>query len=299
MKKERNLAGETYLLGYIALAAFFPIVVYYETRIMPPILFAGVSTLVSGIGVFLYTLFKRGNYYVFHNIKAFFYILINMFCSVVIPFILFFIGAGQTSAINTVLLPNIEIFFAFFICVLFYGETITFRKSISAAVIFLGTIAILYNQTFEPHWGDLLIIGSALFYPIGNIYLKKALLIVNPFMILSVRNIIGGALLILTSMLFENYSFSTFAYIKNNILIVLFNGIFILGIARLMWFEGLKRLDVSKSTSISTAQPAFGLLYAIIFLGVMPTLPQTIGFFIIVGGLFMFVKTEKVSPLIS
>lgn len=292
MKEHQIRIGEYSLLAYAALAAFFPIVAHYETRVMPPILFAGISTVVSGLGIFFYLLAKKIQSAqvtpIFSlNKKALPSIIINMFCSVVIPFFLFFIGASLTSAVNTVLLPHTEVVFALLICGLFCGEHITLRKGLSAALILLGVFFVLYTKNFTPHFGDLLIIASAFFFPIGNIFLKKALALAHPHTILFVRQTLGGVLLVLASVLFED--FSSFSLL-HNLPLILFNGIVILGIARLFWFQGIKLLDVGTSTLISTAQPALGLLYAFAFLGVTPTVFQGAGFAIIVLGIFMLVK---------
>lgn len=289
-KKER--IGEMFLIGYIAVFSLFPIVANYATREMPPIMFAGISNIVAAITIFSY-LALSGKLGTLFNKKAFPYILGVTLFGIIIPFVLIFTGTSKTSGINTTLLLQTEILFTYIFCWLFFKEKITRRKLIGGLTILLGAVAILYNGSFKLNYGDFLVIAGVVSYPFANRYSKKALELTNPSVIIAIRSIIGGIVLILISFMFERYNVSPVQIVKNYWLIILFNGACMLGAAKFLWFAGLKRLDVSKAVSISIAEPAFGLIYAYIFLHEVPSAYQFAGVVIIIFGLYLLTLYKR------
>lgn len=290
MTQERK--GELILLAYLPIFGFFPIITSYGTKIIPPILFAGISLLLGSVLLFFY-LVAKGDLKLCKNTKALKYIVATTILNLIIPFIFIFIGSSLTSGINTSLLSQTELLFTFLVCGFIFHETITIQKTIGAATILIGTIAIIYNGTFSLNWGDLLIVAGQLFYPFGNRYSKMALAMTKPTIVLFLRNLWAGLALIVISFLFETQTFSDNHSVKEIVLLILANGIFIHGISKLVWLAGLKRLDITKAISIIIATPAFSLIYAFFFLKEIPTVYQLVGFFVIMGGLFILTRQRE------
>lgn len=284
--------GEIFLLSYISVFSLFPVVANYATKAMPPIMFAGASSLVAAVVVFLYLLIS-GKLKNLFNKKAFPYILGVTLFGIIIPFVFIFTGTSKTSGINTTLLLQTEILFTYIFCWLFFKEKISRRKLIGGVTILIGAIAVLYNGSFKLNLGDFLVIAGVISYPFANRCSKKALEFVDPAVIIAARSIIGGAFLILISLIFEKYTAAPVQILKNYWPIILFNGVFMLGAAKFLWFAGLKRLDISKAVSISIAEPAFGLIYACIFLREIPTFYQLAGVVIIIFGLYLLTLYKK------
>lgn len=291
-KIESERWGELLIICEVLVYALFPIVVNYTTKLMPPILFAGLSTIMAGVALFTYILIKK-QLSKLKNIQALKYILAVTLFVIIIPSILIFTGTSKTSGINTTILLQTEILFAFLICGVFVGEKITPQRIGGAITVVIGAIAILYNGTLQINRGDLLIIAGTFFFPIGNIYAKKALKLTTPAVILLVRSFLGGMILVLISLLFENYQVSFSGYVVDNFKFILLNGALIYGLSRLLWYEGLKRLDISKATSLAISYPAFSLFYSYIFLKEIPTIFQWIGFIIIFWGIFILTYKRK------
>ena len=165
-------------------------------------------------------------------------------------------------------------------------------------MVVIGAVAILYNGTLHINGGDLLIIAGTFFFPIGNIYAKKALKLTTPAVILFVRSFLGGMILVFISLLFENYQASFPGYFMDNFKFILLNGALIYGLSRLFFYEGLKRLDISKATSLAMSYPAFSLFYSYIFLKEIPTSYQWIGFIIIFFGIIILTYKRKTAVFI-
>ncbi len=290
--------GEKFLLSYMVIYALAPILANYTAKNFQPILVAAVTTLITAAALFFILAAKRQMREIF-NKKAFGPIFGNTMFNIVVPLALIFVGTSKTSAINTTLLHQTELLFAFLVSGLFYGEMITRQKLVGGAIVLLGTIAVLYNGTFELRLGDLLIIAGTALYPFGNHYAKQALLLAQPSVVLFLRTLMGGIMLFIISFILEGQP-QAFSAIDQKQL-ALFAGLVLglLGIAKLLWFEGLKRLDVSKSTAIVIAGPAFSLVYAVALLHEIPTLYQLAGMLIIIAGLFILIKQKVETPASS
>lgn len=294
----REKAGEIMVLGETLLFSLFPIIIAYSTKILPPMLFAGLSTLTASITLFVYLLIKRNLKSLINKETIKYSVLIALFI-IIIPSILIFTGSSKTSGINTTILLQSEIIFTLLIFGLFAIEKITLRKIIGALVVLTGTIFIVYNGSTDINIGDLMIIAGTFFYPIGNIFAKKALKITNPSAILFIRSLLGGIVLIILSLIFENQS-ATLEKLSNYWPLILLNGIFIYHLSIILWYEGIKRIDISKAVSISIGSyPAFGLLFAILFLKEIPTISQLIGFTVVVAGIFVLIKKNRNMELVN
>ena len=70
-------------------------------------------------------------------------------------------------------------------------------------------------------------------------------------------------------------------------------------LSKLLWYEGLKRIDVSKAIAMSTGTfPALSLILAVVFLHEIPSAYQLSGLVIVVAGAYILLsKAQKVAPL--
>lgn len=285
--------GERFLFAQAFLYALFPIIIHYGVGRMPPILYAGISTVIAGIILFFYFLWKRRLTHLFNRKVLFFMIGVTLFI-VIFPSLLIFNGTKSTSAINTALLLQIEIFFALIICGVFFKEKMTKVKISGALFLLIGGILLVSNGTIKIHRGDLLILMGTFMYPFGNVCAKKALKVVSPAILLCFRALFGGATLLIISFLTEEWHAAYFTSTKD-LLILLVNGIFVMFLAKVLWYEGLKRVDVTKATAIGVSfPPTLSFLLAIIFLKEMPTPYQIGGFFLIMMGLLVMTKQQKI-----
>ncbi len=299
MRKIFNTAektAEAFVFIHVLFGSLQPIVLSFTTRMVPPVMFAAASTLFAGVGLFGVLLW-RGQLVRVWNKRIFLYSLLVSMLVVVLPSIFIYIGASMTSGINTALLMQTEMLAAFILCGLFFGEKITVQKTLGAGVIAVGAFAVLYNGSFHFNKGDLFIMLGATFYPLGNIYAKRILKTAPPAIILFIRNIFGGMVLLIISLLFEQGTVAAYGSLMSEWIPLVVNGFFILFISKMFWYEGLKVLDVSKATMINMTAPAFSLIYAATFLREIPNVYQFVGFIIVLIGLFITTKTSTAQAL--
>lgn len=294
-KKQENIGVAFALLG-AAMWGAFPVLVNKGTQNIPPIMFAAITTILAACGTFIYALLK-GKLYELKNKKSYTSLIMVTFCIVIIPYTLLFIGSSKTSGINSSLLLLSEIIFTLFFTPLM-GEKTTIKKLLGAIGVFIGASLILYNGKFNLNLGDLLVILSTITYPIGNFYAKRAFNYVSPATILFVRFLLGGLFILALSLLTEP-RLNGFEPILIHWKLILFTGLIILGIGKIVWYEGLKRLDISKAISLAMTFPLFSLIILISVFKETLSLFQWLGILIIAIGVYFSIKRTSVDPALT
>jgi drug/metabolite transporter (DMT)-like permease len=276
--------------------SLFPILVNLGSKEMPPLTFAALAALTASVSTFIYMVIRK-RIKELKIKKAYFYIFMVTICIVVVPYSLLFLGSSMTSGINTALLLLTEIIFTV-IFTHFIGEKTTTYKLLGAGGVFMGAALIVFNGSLEFNLGNILIILSTATYPIGNFYAKKALNYVSPSTILFARYLLGGIFILILSFLFEPES-NIVEVLAENWLIILLTGLILLGINKIIWYEALKRLDISKVISLGTTTPAFSLLILVLFFDESITFYQLFGIIFIAGGVYFSIKRKSVDPKLT
>lgn len=289
MHHRQQKIGELYIAAEVTLYSIFPALIHYASGIFPPIFLAAASTLIAACCLFIYGIITHKKFFRI-NKQAMYAIGGIAIFIVIIPSIFIFTGTTLTSGINTALLLQAEVLFTFLICGLFFREKMTSFKMIGAGIILAGTIAVLYNGYFTLNLGDVFIILGTASYPFGNICGKKALRHTDPVTILFLRSLIGGIVLLMISLLVENVSIETVNAFYAHWWVLAVSGVMIYCISKLLWYEGLKRIDITQAIGISTAMPAISFLFAMLFLKETPTSYQLLGLFLTIIGLLILTR---------
>ncbi len=211
---------------------------------------------------------------------------------VIVPSILYFIGAKYTSGINITMLLQVEIVFTLLFTPLF-GEPTTKIKLYGGGGIFLGALLILYNGSLSFNWGDLLIILSTITFPFGNFYAKRVLSMISPATILFVRSILGGCFIFILAIFLEPHV-SVTEVITNNWVSILLMALLVYAIGKGVWYEALKHLDITKAIALTSTFPLVGLLYFVFIAGEQLSVYQIIGIIIMSIGVYFTVKRKSV-----
>jgi drug/metabolite transporter (DMT)-like permease len=277
-----------------ALYGIFPVVVNRGSRHLMPLTFAAISTLLAAAGAFIYTALQ-GRLYELKRKESYSSLLMVSLCIVIIPYILFFIGSGKTSGVNTSFLLLSEAVFTLMFTPLI-GEKTTLEKLAGAVGVLVGAVLILYNGEFRLNMGDVMVIASTVTYPIGNFYAKRALARVSPATILLVRFSVGGLFILLLALLTE--PFAT-AVILREWPLLLFTGLVLLGVGKIVFYEALDRLDISKVISLGMTFPLFSLVLLIGAFRERVTVFQWIGIAVMMIGVFFSVRRASTDPKLT
>lgn len=284
-------AGVVLVLSSALLWGLFPVLVNRGVQSIPPLTFAAISILLAAVGGFVYAL-RQGKLHEIKKKESYYPLLMLTLFIVIIPYTLFFIGAKMTSGVNVTMLLLSELIFAV-IFTPFFGEKTTFLKLLGAGGVFFGALFILYNGSFSFNTGDALIILSTLTLPFGNLYSKKALNLISPSIILFGRSLIGGLFVLAFALFFEPEA-SISATFSQNWILILLNGLIVLGLSKIFWFESLKRLDISKATSLVMTFPLFSIFTLIFFFQEKISVYQWIGIAIMMLGVYYSIRRPSV-----
>ena len=116
--------------------------------------------------------------------------------------------------------------------------------------------------------------------------------------LLLVRFVLGGLFLFGLALVFEGGAGMGTA-VFNNWPLFLINGLIFLGIGKMVWYESLRRLDISKVISIGHIFPLFSLVYLIFFFNEKISGYQWLGIIIMLSGLFFSIRRRSVDPKLT
>jgi drug/metabolite transporter (DMT)-like permease len=290
----RETDGVILALVSASLYGVFPVVVNRGSHHIMPLTFAAVSTLLAAAGSFIYAALK-GKLHELTRKDAYSSLLMVTLCIVVIPYVLFFIGSSKTSGINASLLLLSEVVFTLMFTPLI-GEKTTLQKLAGAVGVLVGAGLILYNGKFRLNIGDIMVIASTVTYPIGNFYAKRALIRVCSSTILLVRFSLGGLFMLLLAVLMETH---TAAVISMEWPVLLLTGLLVLGVGKIVWYEALGRLDISKCISLSMTFPLFSLIILVGVFKESVSHYQWTGIAVMMIGVFFSIRRPSIDPKLT
>jgi len=288
MKSKKLIDGEFFLMGSAVLEGLFPIIANHSSKIFPPISFLTAASIIAAVTFFLYLLLS-GQFPQKIPKKAVLYcVCVAVF--VMMTYTLIFVGTSMTSAINTSLILQAEVLFAFIVGSLVLNERIGMNKVLGAMLIISGTTLVLFNGSVILNRGDLLILLATMIFPIGNTFAKKAMKLISNSTLLFLRYTFGSVLLIFASLLFEGDQLLAADFPVEKLWLIPTYAILILVTSKVCWYMGLKHHSIGRSTSIIISAPAFSLLFAYFLLGEIPTIYQISGFMLTLLGIAILAR---------
>lgn len=291
VKNNHESIGVLFTLTSALLWGIFPILVNAWSGVFPPLFFGAIISLCTAAGSIVWMI-ARGKTHELRNTKSYFSLFMVSMCIVCIPSILFFVGTSQTSGINSSVLMLSEIVFTLMFTP-FFGEKNTIQKYIGSLGILFGGALVLYKGGgLQLNTGDILILLSTITFPIGNFYSKRALYYVSPSVVLSVRYTVGGLGILMASLLVEPQVHawqSVGAYLPFFILV----GVLLLTTCKVTFYEGMKRLDISKVISLEMTYPFFSVIALYFIFDQHISWYQLAGICIMVLGAFYSMKRKS------
>ena len=293
-KKEKE--GIIFVIITIFIAGALPIIIKYGTGLINPLFFATISSLIAGNFLFLLAILK-GNWRVLFDKRYFFHLLLIGFFGIALSNICFFFGVTLTSGINSSILLVIEPFYAIFIGYLLLNEKITLKQMFFTLIIMLGTLVVLYRAEFIFNLGDLLVLLTPLCWQIAHFFSKRLMTAhkeITPMLIATARTLYGRIFLFILSSIEGANQYDKLG-ITNILLILLFQGIVGFALHYSIWYEAIKRLNLSKATTLVSVYPTFSIVLAWFILKELPNFFQLAGFGIIIVGIFGLsgIKSEQ------
>ena len=256
---------------------------------MPPLFFAAISLFMGGITAGTVSFF-RGSLRQIWNRKVLFYGSIVALMMSAFPYSLMFVGSKLTSGLNTSALMLSEILFTLMITP-FFGEKPAFNKTLGGLLVLTGAFLILFKGG-KVNLGDVLIFFSTITLPFGNYFGKKALKFTTGENLLIIRYTVAGFLILAASFFMEDTSLYL-SSIQNFWPYIGMSGGLLLGLVNIIWYAGLRHIEISKAVNIMMTFPFFSLIFLIIFYNERPNTVQAIGLAVIILGGYLSAQVKK------
>ncbi len=287
----RARKGEVSILLSGLLWSFFPVIAILTFSRVTPLFSVAISTLFAAC-FFAVRLTVSRAWRELRRREAWKGILLTSLFIGVIFYGLFFLGLRRTTAGNAAIISLMEIFFSFFFLgFLLRHETLHGRQVLGGAFMLTGALIILLPEASGWHVGDVLVIAATFFAPFGNKYAQQARTFVRTDVIGFCRSMISGFFLLLLAALLEPIPSS--GAIVSSLGFLLMNGVFLLGLSKILWIEGIHRIPISKAISLESYTPALTLVIAFFILGEQIFITQIIGFLPMVVGIFLLTHAGR------
>jgi drug/metabolite transporter (DMT)-like permease len=151
---------------------------------------------------------------------------------------------------------------------------------------------VIYNGSFSFNLGDFLILITPLFYQISHVIAKRTMKKIGTYAVQAGRYLFAGLTLFIISSLLNMNQFSLLAE-PLNLTTILILGFIVAGIGTLAYYEGIRRINLSKASAILAPYSVVSVILAWFILKEVPTVYQIFGLIIILIGIFSLVKIKS------
>jgi len=237
------------------------------------------------------TLNKKRKWWTY-NRKSYFLLLLTSLCGAVIAPSLFFYGLSNTSASDSSILINGEVLFSILLAIVFFNERLIRREIIALMLVLVGIVILTTNMQFlssnsfvEFNIGNILIVGSTLFWALDNNISKILSKTIHIPKIIVLKTLIGGSLLFILTMII--FGIEVFEVNIVHIPYLVFAGSMGFGASLFFFLHSLKRIGTIKTILLFSTSSIFGMIFAKVFLNENITVYQIIAVGVILGGLYL------------
>lgn len=279
MTKERE--GELFMVGLALLESWFPIFSIVSMSYIGA-LYTYTYSLIIALVFFLIIMYKRDKFKELKNKKAYKDLLLTSFWITTL-FLLVFIGMQYTTAGNMAVIIFLQLLFSFLYFNVLGKEEMDKVHIIGASLMGIGALIILLPDNISFNKGDLLIFLAAAIAPFANLYQKRARVYCSSETILGFRTVVGLPFIAVMAWYFEPTT--TFEGFKQALPSLLFIGILIYVVSKIMWIEALHRISITKVSAMLGLVPMMTLFFAYLYLNEVPEFRQIVGIIpVLVGG---------------
>ncbi|MDO8489165.1 MAG: DMT family transporter, partial [Candidatus Omnitrophota bacterium] len=218
-------------------------------------------------------------------------ILITTLLLGIFYYLLTFFALRSTSAGNVSIIALTEILSSYLFFQVWRKDYMSAWHKIGAVFMVIGAFIVLYPSMGNFTGGEFLILIAAIIAPIGNLFAQRARKRVSSESILFIRSFITAIFGFI--LVFLSKSVFSYTDIKSSLVLILINGLLLLGLSKIFWIEGIHRISVTKANALSSISPLFTLLFAWILLQNPPSVGQVLAFIPMFLGVMLLGKVNK------
>jgi len=290
MNEERK--GEIFVILGAFFWGLFPVITILSFTNLFPLASLAWSTLFAAV-FFAVILTIKKSWKDVLNKEALRYMVWVVFFTSILYYVFTFSGLQYTSAGNASIIGLTEILFSFTLFHIWHKHYISKEHIIGACLMLVGATIVLYPNLSGFRLGDVLILAAAFVAPMGNFFQQKARKIIRSEAILFIRSICAIPFIFFIAHILKQDS--TFFDLQQSIILVLVNGIILLGLSKIFWVEAIHRVSVTKANALSSVNPVITLIFAWLLLGDIPTIWQLLAPIPMIFGIILLSQRKTLS----
>jgi drug/metabolite transporter (DMT)-like permease len=281
--------GELLAIIAAGLWSLFPVITVLTISALPPLFSAAISTALSAVFFAVLLTVKKG-WKRIPSLATWRDLLMTTLLIGIIFYCLVFTGYQYTTAGNGAIVSMTEIFFAFVIVNLIWKhEGFVLEHMVGALLMIVGALVILIpKQSGQWNVGDLLMLLGYTVTPIGNVFAQRARKVVSAEMLMFIRSGLSAAALFIIAFAFEGLP--SLDALPGSMFIILLNGVFLLGLSKILWIEAIHRIPIAKTVAITAVEVPLTLIFAYFILGQTATMEQLVGVMPMILGMFLLTR---------
>lgn len=236
--------------------------------------------------------------------KEWMYIIICSFFNVVGHHYFLSVGLKETSASNGGIILGMGPILTTIMAILFLGNKVTFTRFIGIFLGFIGISFIVFQNEDGLQMmslGDVHVFLSIFLQAISFIMIKKISSSLDPRLMTGYMLLIGSVILFFISLIVEPTGIQSMANSTIHLWLIFFvSAILATSVGHMTYNYAIGKVGPAESAVFINLNPFFALVGAALFLGEVITLPQIIGFILIIfgvilgaGGLDAFIRQGK------
>lgn len=276
------------LLTMLLWGSLFPMVKlgfksYSVEGVADILLFAGIRFTICGAVICLFSAIKDKKSYA--PVKSYIFpILLSGLFAIVLHYAFTYMGLGTTDSSKTALLKQIGALI--YVCISFVfikEDRPTLQKIVGALVGFVGIIALNFSGNgFSLAIGDVFILGASFCTVVSSVISKNVVSRVAPINVTGISQLFGGIVLLIAGAVMGGEV--KFAF-DASILVMVYICVASI-VSYCIWYEILKKGELSKLFIIKFAEPVFACVFGALILGEdILKIQYLVAFILISGGI--------------
>ena len=204
-------------------------------------------------------------------------------------------GLDRITVVNASLLLNVEIIFIIIIMIVFLKESFQKKDILGFGLLIIGTIFLATNEdlrsvSFTEGIGSLFVIIAAFFWSIDTTMSEFLSNKSDLILITALKCFLGCSILFLLSLLLG----LSFSLPLNHLPYLLFVGIVSIGIAFVLIYFAIRQIGSTRTESFFALSSLFGAVFAFTLLKEPFTIMPALFGLLILLGVFIIYKSEKI-----
>lgn len=265
MNRRRRWLGLLFSLLSMLTYGMVPVLGHLWSATMDPLLFGGLASLAGSLPLILSLRVSKKHKDILAPKFFPYYLGVGFFNT--IATLLFFLGTGRTSGLNTGLLLQLEPFYSIVIAAIFLKEVLQPSQTGAIVLMVAGAGLIVYHGASALNAGDLLILAVPLFQQLSHVVTKQIIHKVSDATVIpAMRLFLSGLCVTSIALILHPDAAAALASPAAWVAILVF-GFAFRGLDCYFWYQAIERIPLVRASALIPVSAAISFAGSIFILG--------------------------------